>query len=98
MSCWPPRPPAAAATSRTGSRADDAASAAAGRCGTDHRVLIHYPATHMSPVKDAVACELMALLISACGIPSKPVAVTAHLRHYAVFYGVVDDPRLPQVK
>jgi hypothetical protein len=59
--------------------------------------LIHYPGTHMSPAKVAVACGLMALLISACGIPAKPVAGTAHLRHYAGFYGVTDDPRTPQV-
>ena len=52
----------------------------------------------MSPVKVAVACGLMALLISACGIPPKPLAGTAHLRHYAGFYGLVDDPRIPQVK
>ena len=52
----------------------------------------------MSAVKVAVACGFMALLISACGIASKPQAGTAHLRHYAGFHGVVDDPRLPQVR
>ncbi len=51
----------------------------------------------MSPAKVAVACGLMALLICACGIPPKPVAGTAHLRHYAGFYGFTDDPRKPQV-
>ncbi len=51
----------------------------------------------MSPAKVAVACGLMALLICACGIPPKPVAGTAHLRHYAGFYGLTDDPRKPQV-
>jgi hypothetical protein len=51
----------------------------------------------MSPAKVAVACGLMALLISACGIPPKPVAGTAHLRHYAGWYGLTDDPRKPQV-
>jgi len=52
----------------------------------------------MSPVKVAVACGLMALLISACGIPTKPLAGTPHLRSYAGFHGLVDDPRIPQVK
>ena len=52
----------------------------------------------MSLAKVAVACGLMALLISACGIPQKPVAGTAHLRHHAGFYGLVDDPRIPQAK
>jgi hypothetical protein len=51
----------------------------------------------MSPAKLAVACGLMALLISACGIPPKPEAGTAHLRQYAGFYGVTDDPRTPQI-
>jgi hypothetical protein len=51
----------------------------------------------MSPAKVAVACGLMALLISACGIPPKPEAGTAHLRHHAGFYGLTDDPRKPQV-
>ena len=59
---------------------------------------IDYPACHMSPVKVAVACGLMALLISACGIASKPEAGTTHLRHYAGFRGLVDDPRIPQAK
>lgn len=52
----------------------------------------------MSPAKVAVVCGLMALLISACGIPVKPVAGTAHLTHHAGFYGHTDDPRIPQVK
>ena len=52
----------------------------------------------MSAVKVAVACGLVALSISACGIAPKPEAGTAHLRHYAGFHGVVDDPRLPQVR
>jgi hypothetical protein len=51
----------------------------------------------MTPVKVAVACGLMALLISACGIPTKPEAGTAHLTKHAGFYGVVDDPRKPQI-
>ena len=59
--------------------------------------MIDYPATHMSPAKVAVACGLMALLISACGIPVKPQAGTAHLRQHAGFYGITDDPRKPQV-
>jgi hypothetical protein len=50
----------------------------------------------MSPVKVAVACGLMALVISACGIPPKPLAGTAHLRKHAGFYGLTDDPRIPQ--
>lgn len=52
----------------------------------------------MSAVKVAVACGLIALLVSACGIAQKPEAGTAHLRHYAGFRGLVDDPRIPQVK
>jgi len=52
----------------------------------------------MTPVKVAVACGLMALAISACGISTKPLAGTAHLRRHAGFHGVVDDPRIPQVK
>lgn len=52
----------------------------------------------MTPVKVAVACGLMALLISACGIQSKPMAGTAHLGHQAGNHGIVDDPRLPQVR
>ncbi|MDE3130992.1 MAG: hypothetical protein KGL16_07545, partial [Acidobacteriota bacterium] len=59
---------------------------------------IDYPATHMSPAKVAVACGLVALLVSACGIPIKPEAGTAHLRQQAGFYGHTDDPRIPQVK
>ena len=57
-----------------------------------------YPATHMSPVKVTVACGLMALLISACGIPTKPLAGTAHLGQQTGNHGIVDDPRMPQVK
>ncbi|HUY58839.1 MAG TPA: hypothetical protein VMV16_03940 [Solirubrobacteraceae bacterium] len=52
----------------------------------------------MSLAKVAVVCGLTALLISACGIQAKPGAGTAHLSHYAGFRGVVDDPRIPQVK
>lgn len=51
----------------------------------------------MSAVKVAVACGLIALLVSACGIAQKPEAGTTHLRHYAGFRGRVDDPRMPQV-
>jgi hypothetical protein len=51
----------------------------------------------MSPAKAAVAFGLMALLLSACGIATKPVAGTAHLTQYAGFHGFVDDPRTPQV-
>ena len=52
----------------------------------------------MSLAKVAVVCGLMALLISACGIQAKPEAGTAHLRRYAGFHGLVDDPRIPQIK
>jgi hypothetical protein len=52
----------------------------------------------MSLAKVAVVCGLMALLISACGIQAKPEAGTPHLRRYASFHGLVDDPRIPQVK
>jgi hypothetical protein len=52
----------------------------------------------MSLAKVAVICGLMALLISACGIPTKPEAGTAHLSKHAGFYGLTDDPRTPQVK
>ena len=51
----------------------------------------------MSLAKVAVVCGLMALLISACGIQTKPEAGTAHLTSYAGFHGVTDDPRTPQV-
>jgi hypothetical protein len=51
----------------------------------------------MSLAKVAVACGLMALLISACGIQAKPEAGTSHLSKQAGFHGVVDDPRIPQV-
>ena len=51
----------------------------------------------MSLAKVAVVCGLMALLISACGIQAKPEAGTPHLRHYAGFHGLVDDPRIPQI-
>ncbi len=59
---------------------------------------IHYPGTHMTPLKVAAACGLVALLISGCGIPPKPVAGTAQLRKHAGFYGLRDDPRIPQAK
>ena len=52
----------------------------------------------MSLAKVAVVCGLMALLISACGIQAKPEAGTPHLTRYAGFHGLVDDPRIPQVK
>ncbi len=52
----------------------------------------------MSAVKVAVACGLVALLISACGIAQKPEAGTAHLNKQRGFYGHTDDPRIPQVK
>jgi hypothetical protein len=51
----------------------------------------------MSLAKVAVACGLMALLISACGIQAKPEAGTSHLTSQAGFQGIVDDPRMPQV-
>ncbi len=51
----------------------------------------------MSRAKVAVACGLVALLISACGVKPKPEAGTAHLQKHQAFYGVVDDPRKHQV-
>jgi hypothetical protein len=51
----------------------------------------------MSLAKVAVVCGFMALLISACGIQAKPEAGTPHLKHQKGFYGLVDDPRLPQI-
>lgn len=51
----------------------------------------------MSPAKVAVACGLMALLISACGIPPKPVAGTPHLRKQPGTYARLDDPRVKHV-
>jgi hypothetical protein len=48
----------------------------------------------MSAVKVAVACGLVALLISACGIPPKPAAGTPHLRKQSGFYALRDDPRV----
>jgi hypothetical protein len=51
----------------------------------------------MSLAKVAVVCGLMALLISACGIQSKPEAGTAHLRKHGA-RGVIDDPRMPQAR
>lgn len=55
--------------------------------------LIDYPASHMSAAKVAVACGLTALLLSACGVQSKPQAGTAHPATRHGFHGVVDDPR-----
>jgi hypothetical protein len=55
--------------------------------------LIDYPACHMSAVKLAVACGLVALLVSACGIAQKPEAGTANLRKQAGYFGLRDDPR-----
>jgi hypothetical protein len=52
----------------------------------------------MSLAKVAVVCGFMALFISACGIQAKPEAGTPHLRRYAGFHGLVDDPRIPQIK
>jgi hypothetical protein len=52
----------------------------------------------MSLAKVAVVCGFMALLISGCGIAAKPEAGTPHLRRYTGFHGLVDDPRIPQVK
>ncbi|MDE3134763.1 MAG: hypothetical protein KGL15_11915 [Acidobacteriota bacterium] len=51
----------------------------------------------MSAVKVAVACGLIALSVSACGIAQKPEAGTAHLRQHTGFRGLVDDPRIPQI-
>jgi hypothetical protein len=48
----------------------------------------------MSAVKVAVACGLVALLVSACGIPQKPEAGTANLKKQHGFYGHTDDPRI----
>lgn len=48
----------------------------------------------MSRAKVAVACGLVALAVSACGVPPKPEAGTAHLKQQRAFYGKVDDPRL----
>lgn len=52
----------------------------------------------MSPAKVAVACGLMALVISACGIPPKPVAGTANLRKHRGYYALKDDPRIKHAK
>lgn len=52
----------------------------------------------MSAVKVAVACGLVALLVSACGIPPKPEAGTANLSKQRGFYGHTDDPRIKHVK
>lgn len=52
----------------------------------------------MSAVKVAVACGLVALLISACGIAPKPQAGTPHLRKYAGYHGLRDDPRVKHTK
>ena len=48
----------------------------------------------MSAVKVSVACGLVALLVSACGIAPKPEAGTPHMRKQAGFYGLRDDPRV----
>ncbi|HWD69564.1 MAG TPA: hypothetical protein VG293_05175 [Solirubrobacteraceae bacterium] len=48
----------------------------------------------MSAVKVAVACGLVALLISACGVAPKPVAGTTNLRKHSGYYGLRDDPRV----
>lgn len=52
----------------------------------------------MSAVKVAVACGLVALLVSACGIAPKPEAGTPHLRKHSGFYGLRDDPRVKHTK
>jgi hypothetical protein len=52
----------------------------------------------MSAAKAAVACGLVALLVSACGIAPKPEAGTANLRKQQGFFGLRDDPRLKHVK
>jgi hypothetical protein len=52
----------------------------------------------MSPVKVAVACGLVALLISACGIAPKPEAGTANLRKHPGYFGLRDDPRAKHTK
>ncbi|HWE58861.1 MAG TPA: hypothetical protein VG228_04130 [Solirubrobacteraceae bacterium] len=51
----------------------------------------------MSAVKVAVACGLVALLISACGIPPKPEAGTPHLRKQPGTHARTDDPRVKHV-
>jgi len=50
----------------------------------------------MSLAKVAVVCGLMALVISACGIQTKPLA-GSDLNHARNYYGVVDDPRSTHV-
>ena len=52
----------------------------------------------MSAVKVAVACGLVALMVSACGIAPKPVAGTTNLRKHPGYYGLRDDPRVKHVK
>lgn len=52
----------------------------------------------MSAVKVAVACGLVALVVSACGIPPKPVAGTTNLRKHSGYYGLRDDPRVKHAK
>ena len=52
----------------------------------------------MFPAKVAVVCGLMALLVSACGVSSKPLAGTGNLNKVHSFYGVADDPRTPHTK
>ena len=51
----------------------------------------------MSRVKVAVTASLMAVLLSACGIPPKPEAGTPNLNEKKGYYGVVDDPRASHV-
>jgi hypothetical protein len=51
----------------------------------------------MSAVKVAVACGLVALVVSACGIAPKPVAGTTNLRKHTGYYGLRDDPRVKHV-
>lgn len=52
----------------------------------------------MSPVKVAVVCALTALLVSACGVPTKPLAGTHNIQQHHGFYGHIDDPRIKHVK
>jgi hypothetical protein len=61
---------------------------------------IDYPASHMSLAKVAVACGLVALLVSACGIQQKPVAGATHqqIKNSPGNESHIDDPRIPQEK
>lgn len=52
----------------------------------------------MTPVKVAVACGLVALLVSACGIAPKPEAGTHNLIKKTGYYGHYIDPRIVHFK